>query len=102
MLSTFLNAIETLREVLPEGVDASISIHPTSHSILLHRCADWMFAQGATAYEWYGFDEEANTCQRNIHLEVEGGILRGVQRNDEAGLTLAECRAQNAAIELAA
>ena len=96
MLSTISQTVETIRQLLPEGATLSLSIHPTSHSILLHNCADWMFAQGATAHEWYGFDEEAGTCQRNINLKVEGGTLHAAQRNIEAGLTLAECHAQNA------
>jgi hypothetical protein len=102
MLSTISQTVETLRQVLPEGATLSLSIHPTSHSILLHNCAEWMFDQGAVAHEWYAFDEEAGTCQRNIFLKVEGGTLQAAQRNIEAGLTLAECRAQNALRETAA
>lgn len=102
MLSTFLTAVETLRETLPEGASLSLSVHPNSHSILLHDCGDWMLSQGAVAHEWYGFDVEKGTCQRNIFLKVEGGTIQAAQRNHEVGLTLAECRAQNALRETAA
>lgn len=95
-------AVATICDALPYGAHLSLSIREAGgFSCTIHKGADWLFEQGATAGEWYGFDDKGK-CQRNLLLEIDGdsgspACLEGIQTNAEAGLSLDECRAQSAA-----
>ena len=97
MDQAILTATAAIRAALPEGASLSLSIHPNHIGVILHTCADWLREQGAVVGPWYGFDEEANRCQRNLTITVGEMDITGCERNSEAGITVAEALLENEA-----
>ena len=99
--STVNEVIATIRNVLPEGARLSLYVSQEGDfSITLHKAEAWLLEQGAEVSEWYAFSE--GRCQRNLVIDLDGVLIEGVQTNVEAGLSLDECRAQNAENQQAA
>ena len=99
MDQAILTAVATIRAALPEGASLSLSVHPEHIGVILHTCAAWLREQGASVGPWYGFDDKDNRCQRNLTITVGGMEIIGCERNNEAGISLAEALLENEASE---